>query len=216
MVSQKVAVCWAKKINLAGTAECIYAEKRPSQPNSGQVKTIRMKKLNNRTSMFAISTFLLSAVASSLALSGEHKLHADIIMKKNVDGILACGMGFKLTSTNGSYAVNLVNEKVKSGMVTKLIVRSDQKNTISSAAVRTLDFSTQKILTKMQSDNQNTIYSQKLSPDTIGRLFQQLMVSGAKIEITSMSETITWDFPGPASQSLRAMYLMCSGDMYRP
>lgn len=151
-----------------------------------------------------------------LALGEEPSLAADVIMKTDDRGIAACGIGFRLVQDNARYAVNVVIEKRGSDTLTKVIATSNEGSKPKAVSIRTLEFSTDKILQKVQPTAAQLIYAKALTPSNNARLFQQIMVSGARIEIEDNDRQYSWTFPGPASQSLRGMYLMCSGDMFRP
>lgn len=56
-------------------------------------------------------------------------------------------------------------------------------------------------------------------PPTEGAMFmQQLMVSGARAMLTykGSAKPVEVTIPGPAPQSVRAAYLNCAGDLFRP
>jgi len=86
-----------------------------------------------------------------------------------------------------------------------------------SVSATTTDISTVETLTlQRDGDERKFEASARLSSSDVAKLFQQLLVGGADISIRTSKETYEWRLQGPASQSVRAAYLMCSGDLYRP
>lgn len=64
----------------------------------------------------------------------------------------------------------------------------------------------------------DTIATQAALPGITGaRFIQSVMISGATVEMTNAAgETLKLDLPGPLPQRVRASYLNCTGDLYRP
>lgn len=54
-----------------------------------------------------------------------------------------------------------------------------------------------------------------LPPDTGARLFQGLAVGGGRLGLDTGTERRSYRIPGPFPQSARALFLNCSGDLFR-
>ncbi len=174
--------------------------------------------------MGTTASFLLNEPNSSYAQAVG--VEVEPVMKLNGSEIVACGLAMLLKHPNRDFRAFLVNEKEEAGVRTVLRASTQQTaratdNNINtplvSASVTTTDISTVEILTlQRDGDERQFEASARLSSSDVAKLFQQLLVSGAVISMRTSKETYEWRLQGPASQSVRAAYLMCSGDLYRP
>lgn len=183
-----------------------------------------------------LSTPMLRAViigtAASFLLAEPNPSYAQAvgveiepIMNLNGSEILACGLTMLLKHPNHDFRAFLVNEKEEAGVRTVLRASTQQPasatdNNINtpllSVSATTTDISTVETLTlQRDGDERKFEASARLSSSDVAKLFQQLLVSGTANSIRTSKETYEWRLQGPASQSVRAAYLMCSGDLNR-
>ena len=145
------------------------------------------------------------------------------VMTVNDGEITACGIAIDLTADGQSFELILANEKASAGKVTKLTVRPSSGNTepaearIKSASLQTLDHSTADALDVVSDPEDGDFQARAIGKnDAFGSLFQQLLVGGGRVTITSSTKEHVWKITGPAAHSVRQAYLMCAGDLYRP
>lgn len=164
------------------------------------------------------AVLVLSWLSAAIADANPHKSAVmQPIMDMSGGNIKACGIGFDLEFGKHKFSLLLINEAATNETQTKLIANSNPPSKIVKAELRT-DTSTtlthlNSVITK--SDHQRVVGG-TMSPGENARLFQAILVRGAEIRLETDIGKLTWTVQGPASQSVRAMYLMCSGDLYRP
>ncbi|MEQ8822897.1 MAG: hypothetical protein RIC14_00835 [Filomicrobium sp.] len=144
-------------------------------------------------------------------------------MSTAANEITACGVALDLKNADTSFELILSNEKSSAGKLTRLAVRgvgNDKTGEIAelkNALLETADHSTANSLQNIAAEKPGTFQAQKIGDDhQFGGLFQQLLVGGARVTISTANEKHVWTISGPASQSIRSAYLMCAGDLYRP
>lgn len=54
------------------------------------------------------------------------------------------------------------------------------------------------------------------SDEKVTAFIHELMLRGTRIAVVMAQRDVTIDLPGPLSASVRAAYLNCAGDLYRP
>ncbi len=139
------------------------------------------------------------------------------------ENIIACGIAIDLKAGDQTFELILSNEKTAQLKLTKLQARqltADQETKhveITNAALKTADYSTTKSF-RVVFPNAHGRFEATVAEDSgsAGILFQQLLIGGGKVTIETAERKFSWHLSGPAPQNVRAPYLMCAGDLYRP
>lgn len=139
--------------------------------------------------------------------------------------IKACGIALDFMTEAHDLVVTLSNRKHTKGVKTLLTVRSKEPvktadaNTrvISDVEIKTASLSTSDILKSTKSEPPAEYQAAAHLPSgDFSSLFQQLLVGGGQVSVTVDGKRWTREISGPSPNSVRAEYLMCSGDLYRP
>lgn len=139
------------------------------------------------------------------------------------EDIIACGIAIDLKVGDQAFELILSNEKTAQRKVTKLQARrlSAEPNTkrvdVTNASLKTADYSTAKSFEAVSPNARGRFEAvETKGGDSAGILFQQLLIGGGEVLIETPDEKYSWRVDGPAPQNVRAPYLMCAGDLYRP
>lgn len=179
----------------------------------GLKKPARLRK-TARTYWCAFAILIVPAAAP---LANTADLVSEPIIRMNGGGIAACGLKITARDGNATFIAELYNDKTERGTRTTLSVSGSNNTALKAAAVRTADHDT-KVLLRPIDDSSSKLFkaSAYLDPDSIGHLFQQLLVTGFELTTNTSEQTYRWQQSGPVLHSVRQTYLMCSGDLYRP
>lgn len=179
-------------------------------------------KTNKRHSTIAFAIVCLSALlavttfAEAGALENEG-LSIEALIRMDGTGIAACGLTLQLNrADHAPVTVEIYNDKTDNGTRTVLRLQPHADSAVRSVRITTPDHDTDTLLTPRPSDSTGFAAAANLDPDTIGPLFRALLVSGFDVELTTKNGLRRWTQQGPAPHSVRQLYLMCSGDLYRP
>lgn len=165
---------------------------------------------------------LVCAMAPSIASSARgnsENLTIEPIIQFSKGAIKSCGIAFRAREQGDELTVLLTNERDTQSTVTKLTATGPDTVSIQGVAISIEAMSTSAITGPANTNGKPSNPFQrvgKLTDDQRGTLFQQALVLGFKLDIETTKGTYSWRHAGPAPQNVRSMYLMCSGDLYRP
>lgn len=167
------------------------------------------------TSAFAILFVCTSITAPALAAAVA--LEVEPIVRIHHGGVAACGLKVTARSDNTIFHVEIFNDKTSQGTRTTLRVTATDRPGVTGARLKSRAHDTDTLLHPSgPRSEQGFAASAHLAPDTIGPLFRDLLVTGFDLTVTTTAKTYSWQKPGPVPHSVRQLYLMCSGDLYRP
>ncbi len=163
----------------------------------------------------------VAAVAASAAFVSSAPL---VLM--NGESVAACGVRLMVSLDETSLAVDLLLAKEAGDGKPKAVLRAGYEPAeLRSLPVTRLSLATTSVATSdifvmpgRHDEWARFIQEADASDLRISPLIQELMVGGARLEIARefLLEPDTVTVPGPLPQGVRAAYLNCAGDLYRP